>query len=173
MTESIRYFLPQYRLKKKYDSYKTIWYVTLFVQIVSSVIIGVFLWFSATRLANNYFHFSYGEDIIRIFVLYFFCMNIIEACMSFFIAFQNIVYEKLLDVVRMYSILVFTLFFRFFGTITLDKFSFIWFLGLVISMLFALYLGIKKYGYTLLQGKVVLYKKQISQRFSYSLRVFL
>ena len=58
LTESLQYFLPKFFIKKNYISIRTVVFFSLFIQIITWIIIALILRFSSDLIAVNYFHSS-------------------------------------------------------------------------------------------------------------------
>ncbi|OQY37905.1 MAG: hypothetical protein B6229_07270 [Spirochaetaceae bacterium 4572_7] len=50
LTESLKYFLPKYRIKEQYNYAKTAIFISLGVQIITALIIIIILWLVAPWL---------------------------------------------------------------------------------------------------------------------------
>ena len=173
LTEALQYFLPKYRLEKKYNKYKTIIIFTFLAQLISGVIIWGLLYFWAWRLAAHHFHSPIAESIIKIMAVYFLIVNFIQAIYSVFYAFQDTLYQWLTEFVRIFSILIFTIIYRANHTLTISafaRFRVIWF-GLAISLWIILFFY--KYWYTLKLGKFERDNALIKKQIKYAFRTFL
>lgn len=173
LTEALQYFLPKYWIEKKYNEYKTIWIVTFFMQILSWILIWSLLWLWADWLWVHYFHAVQSVHILRIFSIYFIAINFLQAFASVYIAFQDVIYDKIVETVRMYSILIFTVVFWLMQSISLENFSYAWLGGLSVWLVLSIFLFIKKYSYTLQLGNFSFDKNIIKKQFSYAFWVFL
>ena len=173
LTEALQYFLPKYRIEKKYNNYKTILYITLLTQIVAWVIIAWIIYFSANRLAINHFHSPQATIIIKTLCRYFIGINFLQVFNSIYVAFQDSIASSLTDFFRVYGILAFTLIFWFTNGLDITNFSvgrisWLW-IGLIISSI----IFFRKYWKTLSLGKVQRDTILIKKQFSYAFRIFL
>lgn len=173
LTESLQYFLPRYWIKKQYDYIKTSIYLSLFAQFSTGLLIILLLWFGSPWLAQNYFHSSSAEVILKYFCFYFLGINLFQILQSIFVAFQNTFSYQFVDFVRMRSIVGFTFFFFLTWRQSIEWYSLNRILGLVVGILIAGILFYKNYRKTLLQGKIVLEKPMIKKYLNYALRCFI
>lgn len=173
LTEALQYFVPKYRIEKKYNNYKTIIIFTFIAQLISGALIWWLLYFWAWRLAASHFHSDIAESIIKIMSVYFLIVNFIQAISSVFYAFQNTLYQWLTEFVRIFSIFIFTIIYRANHTLTISNFAcfrVIWF-GLAISLWIILFFY--KYWYTLKLWKFERKRDLIKKQIRYALWTFL
>ncbi|MEI6119290.1 MAG: oligosaccharide flippase family protein [bacterium] len=71
LTEALQYFLPKYRIEKKYNSFKTITIITLLAQVTIGIGIACLMYFGADRLAINHFRSPEAAGIIKTLCWYF------------------------------------------------------------------------------------------------------
>lgn len=173
LTEALQYHLPKYRIQKKYNAFKTSILFTFIVQAVTGIIIAFLLFYWADFLAENYFHSVESAYIIKIFCLYFLGVNFFNMLYSIYIAFQDIIQYKLIEGIKSYTTLIFTLCFFLLGTLDITNFTRAWMIGLWVSLAISWILFVKKYWYTLtkweIEWDVYLLKKQTN----YAFRVFI
>lgn len=173
LTEALQYFLPKYWLEKKYDYYKTIWIVTFFMQLISWILIGWWLRLGAHRLSSNYFHTPETSSIIKLFSVYFIAINFFQALWSVYIAFQDVLYEKIVEMARMYSIVIFTIIFRLTQSLSLTTWSYAWMAWLGVGLLLSVFLFFMKYAKTLTEWGFTWDKNLLKTQFKYAFWVFL
>ncbi len=172
LTESLKYFIPQYYLKKQYNYIKTSVLWSLGVQICTSIIIITWLYFGAEWFAIHYFHSSDAKIILQYFCLYFFAVNIFQVLGAVFLAFQDTFNNKLVEFVRIMGIFLFTGGFFLLQQHTIITYAFGWIIGLFIAVLITWYIFFRKYWKIFSKGKVV-YDKPMLRRFrKYSLWTF-
>ncbi len=173
LTEALQYFLPKYWIEKKYDYYKTIWILTFGMQLLSWVLIWGWLWLGADWLSAHYFESPQTSHILKVFSLYFVAINFLQALASVYTAFQDIFSEKLIETIRLYSVLACTILFTFFGRLSLETFSYAWLGWLGVALVISLFLCGIKYGKTLSMGSLILDKELIKTQLRYAFWVFL
>lgn len=173
LTESLQYFLPRYRVKKEYNNIKTTIWLSLGIQIISSIFIALGLWFGADRLAVHYFHSDASAQILHFFCIYFLGINLFQTLQSIFIAFQKTFDYKLVDFIQTWATVAFTAFFFFTGKQTILWYSLNWLLWLGVGILIALILYKKKYHKQLMQGRFQWNKPALKEYKSYALWSFL
>jgi O-antigen/teichoic acid export membrane protein len=173
LTEALQYFLPKYRIEKRYNDYKTIVYLTLFVQVISGIIIAGLMRRGADWLSIHHFHSPIAKNILRLFCVYFIGINFLQVFSSIYISFQDVVANNISEVLKMRSTLVFTVFFRLTGSLTINSFSLWWISGLWIGLAASILVFIVKYQKTLKKWVLVRNKSLLKTQFHYAFRVFL
>ncbi len=173
LTEALQYFLPKYRIEKKYDHYKTIIILTLIAQVTLGIGIAIGMYFWADRLAIHHFKSPEAGQVLKTLCFYFIGINFVNMFWSIFYAFQDVKRYWWMEFIRMYSILWFTLFFRLSHILTIDNFSIAWICGLWGSLIIAAIMFLSKYWSTLTKWKVIFDRQLIKKQLSYAFRVFL
>lgn len=173
LTEALKYFLPKYRIEKKYDEYKTTIIWTLITQVIIGTIIAIAIYFGADRLAIHHFRSIEAVQIIKTLARYFIGVNFISVFLSVYTAFQDTIAYSILEAARLYITLWFTLFFRLTSTLTVDNFSIAWITGILVGMAITGIIFFKKYWHTLTKGKIVFSPVLIKTQLKYAFRVFL
>lgn len=153
LTESLQYFLPRFLVKKQYNYAKTSIYLSLATQIFTALIIACVLRFAAPWLATHYFHSESAVIALKYFCFYFLWINLFQTLQSIFIAIQDTFSNQLIEFVRIWSILWFTMLFFFTWKASVGWYSLNWVLWLWIWIFIALILFRKKYSKELLQWK--------------------
>ena len=172
-TEALQYHLPKYRIQKQYNAFKTSVYLTLFIQTLSGLLIASMLFFWADYLALHFFHSPQSSHIIKIFCLYFLGINFFNMFYSIYIAFQDIVQYKLIEFIKSYTTLGFTLCFFLLGSLNITSFTWARIIGILTSITLSGIIFLKKYKYTLSKGNIELSKSLLRRQASYAFRVFI
>ena len=174
LTEALQYYLPKYRIEKKYNEYKTILLSTLGIQVISGFVIAGILFRWADRLAIHHFHSPTAASLLKIFCLYFIGINFLQVANSVFISFQNTLVSSITDFIRQITILWFILTFWLTNAL-LTPTLFAWgrIVGLTIAICVAIILFLKNYGYTLAKGKFIWNRSLLKIQFSYAFRVWI
>lgn len=149
LTEALQYYLPKYWIRKEYDSYKTILYITIFVQLISGLLVALFLFWGADWLAVHHFRAPESAAVLKTLCRFFLGINFIQVAASVYTAFQDTLASSLVEFVKLYTLLGFTFFFWVTHTLTLNNYSLAWIIGVFASMVFSLFWFRKKYSYTL------------------------
>ncbi len=173
LTEALQYFLPKYRIEKKYDHYKTIIVLTLLAQVTLGIGIAIGMYFWADRLAIHHFKSPEAVQIIRNLCFYFIGVNIIQVIASIYYALQDVKRYGRIEFSRLYTVLWFTIFFRLTRTISPENFSIAWIIGVGVSIIVWWFLFTKKYRDILSKWKVLFQKSIITKQLKYAFRVFL
>lgn len=173
LTESLQYFLPKYWINKEYNNYKTIIYTTLWIQVISWVLISLLMYFWADRLAIHHFKSSEAADIIKTLCRYFIGINFLQVIGSIYMSFQNTILLGIMDFARMYGILWFTIFFWLSNTLNIGNFSKAWISWLWIGLIVAAFFFLRKYIKTFQLGKFEIKKSLLKKQLKYAFRIFL
>ncbi len=173
LTEALQYHLPKYWIKKQYNAFKTSILFTFIIQTITWLIIAFILFFWADFLATHYFHSLESANIIKIFSLYFLGINIFNMLYSIYIAFQDVIQYKLIEWIKSYTTLVFTICFFILGTLSITNFTRAWIIGLLVSLMISGVLFIKKYGYTLNKWKLERDNTLLKKQMKYAFRIFI
>jgi len=173
LTETLQYYLPKYWIQKKYNNYKTIFYITLVAQLISWIIIAWLIYLWANWLAVNHFHSPEASNIIRILCFYFIWINFLQAFNSFYLWFQDTFSSNITDFFRIYAILAFTILFRLTNTLTSTSFSIAWITWLGIGLVVSTIIFFKKYLHTLKKWIFIWDKDLIKTQFKYAFWIFL
>ncbi|MFA6256023.1 MAG: oligosaccharide flippase family protein [Candidatus Absconditabacterales bacterium] len=173
LTEALQYFLPKYRLEKKYDSYKSIFILTLIAQVTIGILIACAIYFGADWLAIHHFRSPEASQILRNLAFYFIGINFISVFLSIYNSFQDAIAYGISEFTRMYTILGFTLVFRLTKTLTVDTFSISRISGILVGLIVIGIIFLKKYRHTLQKGKLIFSGELIKTQLKYAFRVFL
>lgn len=173
LTEALQYHLPKYRIQKKYNAFKTSIFFTFIIQAITGLLIAWVMSFWSNFLADHYFHSPASASIIKIFCLYFLGLNFFNILYSIYIAFQDVIQYKIIEGLRYYVTLIFSICFFFLGTMNITNFSRAWIIGVAASIFISWIIFIKKYGYTLKKWTIERDKKLLKQQAKYAFRVFI
>ncbi len=173
LTEALQYHLPKYRIQKKYNAFKLSIYFTIIIQAITGIIIALLLFFGANYLGTHYFHSPESVHIIKIFCLYFLGINFYNVLFSIYIAFQDVIQYKLMEGIRGYTALIFTLIFFLLGSLNITNFTRAGIIWLGISLFISGILFWKKYGYTLQKWALQREKSLIKTQVQYAFRIFI
>ncbi len=172
MTESLKYFLPWYITKKRYDKVKSILIYAFLTQTITWIIIALFFFFWADYVALHYFKSIEASNILKIFSLYFLWINIFQVLNTFFMSVQNTFYNKINDFFRMFFTMISVLFIFFTNNSSLINYSYTWIIGLYIWIIISINLFyFKYYKIYLTQEKILWSKKLFKKIFSYAIWV--
>ncbi len=173
LTEALQYFLPKYRIEKKYNSFKTITIITLLAQVTIGIGIACLMYFGADRLAINHFRSPEAAGIIKTLCWYFIWINFLQVFASIFISFQDTISNNLLEFFKSYAVLIFTIFFWTGHTLTTRNFALWWISWLGIALIAGIIIIWKKYWHAFKKGSCIWDTSLIKKQFKYALRVFL
>jgi len=174
MSESLLHFIPKYATEKKYNKVQALLIYAFLAQAISWLIIASIFYFWANYIATNYFESKDAIQSLKIFAFFFIWINIFQIIEKFFSAIQNTFYSKIVELVRMWFILM-SVFFIFFSDLwSLINYSYSWLIWLYVWVLFAISLFYKKYYNKYFKWiKIIWSKKLFKKVFSYALIVFL
>lgn len=173
LTEALQYHLPKYRIQKQYNEFKTSIYFTLIIQILTGIIISCILFFWANYLSVNYFHTPESVDVIKIFCIYFLGLNFYNMLYSIFVSFQDVIQAKLLEFIRYYATLIFTICFFVIGGLNIVSFTWWRVIWIICALLFSGIIFLKKYRYTVIKWNLERTEKLFKKQIKYAFRVFI
>ena len=173
LTESLQYFLPKFWIKKEYNHIKTTIWISLGVQILSSLIIILGLRFWSDWLAQNYFQHENAAIILKYFCRYFVGINLFQTLQTIFMAFQKTFDYQIVDFIRTWIIVWFTLFCFFNKHATIKRYSLGWILGVTIWIIIAIVIYYRNYQKSLMQGKFEWDKPMLKEYGLYALWAFI
>lgn len=117
----------------------------------------------------HYFQSILATDMLKLFALYFVLINFLHAFASVYKAFQDVLYEKIVETLRMYIALIATIVFWLAGTLSVTHMGYAWMIGLSAALVVSTGLFLFKYGKTLTLGQWAwdtrLFKKQLGYAF--------
>lgn len=152
LTESLQYFLPRFYFRKQFDNIKTTIYVSLFSQILTGIIIALWLWFGSDWLALHYFQSEIAGRVLKYFCFYFIGTNILQVIQTIFIAFQKTFEYQFIEFVKVLSIALFTIGFFFINKWDIEFYSIARLWWILIAIIFAFFLY-KKYRSSIIKWK--------------------
>ena len=141
LTESLKFFLPRFYIKKEFNNIKTVIRLSLWIQILTWITISAWLRFGWEWLALNYFQSENAVLILKYFCLYFILTNIFQVIQTIFNAFQKTFELQLAEFTRLMLIFSFVVFCFFGDKWTIERYSLSWvaWLGLAILISILLY----------------------------------
>lgn len=140
LTESLQYFLPRFYLRKQFDNIKTTVYLSLFVEIVTWLIISLWLRFGSDWLAVHYFESEIASVILKYFCFYFILTNLLQIIQTIFMAFQKTFEYQFVEFIKVLSIALFTIWFFFVDKWNIEFYGIARLLWLVIAIIVAFFL---------------------------------
>lgn len=173
LTESLKYFLPKYRIEKKYDYVKTIIFISLGIQLITGIVLAVILFLGSDWLATNYFHSAEAAIILKYFCIYFLFINIFQVIQSIFTWFQDTFNQKLIDFIKMWSITLFTIIFFLGWKWLISNYSLAWIWWTLLSVFVWIVIFFSKYKSTIISWKLNFDKDMIKTYKNYALMVFI
>ena len=172
LTESLNYFLPRFYIKKEYNHIKTVIWLSLWIQILTWILISAWLWFGWEWLALHYFHSENAVLILKYFCVYFILTNIFQVIQTIFNAFQKTFEYQIIDFIRMFLILLLVIICFFTGRWTIEWYSLAWVSGLWLTIFISVLLY-KKYRPSLMQWKFHWDSVMLQKYSKYALRAFI
>ena len=172
LTESLRFFLPRFYLKKEYNNIKTTIRLSLWTQLFTSLIIAACLRFWNEWLSVHYFKNEHAGIILKYFCVYFTLTNILQVFQSIFISFQKTFENQLTSFVQLMTTFLFVLFCFFSWRGNIERYSIGWILGFVVWIIVA-YLLYRKYRKSLMQWIFKIEKNVLNKYVKYALWSFM
>ena len=141
LTESLKFFLPRFYIKKEFNNIKTVVWLSLWIQILTWIFISAWLWFGWEWLAIHYFQSENSILILKYFCAYFILTNIFQVIQTIFSAFQKTFEYQFMEFIRLLLIFAFVVFCFFWDKWTIERYSLSWviWLGLAIAISLLLY----------------------------------
>lgn len=172
LTESLRFFLPRFYLKKEYNNIKTTVWLSLGTQLLTSLIIASCLRFGSEWLSVHYFKNEHAWIILKYFCMYFTLTNILQVIQSIFISFQKTFEQQLTSFIQLSSTFIFALFCFFSWNWNIERYSIWWVLWLFVWIITA-WLLYKKYRPWIMQWKFKWDKEVLNRYVKYALWAFI
>lgn len=172
LTESLRFFLPRFYLKKDYNNIKTTIRLSLWIQLLTSLIIASGLWLWNEWLSVHYFRNEHAGIILKYFCVYFSLMNVLQIFQSVFISFQKTFESQLTTFIQSATTFLFTVLCFFSWNWNIEWYSISWVLGFAMSIVVAYFLY-RKYRKTLMQWVFKIEKNTLNIYVKYALWAFI
>lgn len=172
LTESLKFFLPRFYIKKEFNNIKTVIWLSLWIQILTWVLISAWLWFGWQWLALNYFQSEHAVVILKYFCLYFILTNIFQVIQTIFNAFQKTFEYQFMEFMRVTLIFVLVILCFFWGKWTIEWYSLAWVAWLWLAILVSIFLY-SKYRPSLMQWKFHWDTVMLKKYSKYALRAFI
>ncbi|MDR0772076.1 MAG: hypothetical protein LBF15_03360 [Candidatus Peribacteria bacterium] len=138
MAESLKYFIPKYLAENRYDKVKFIVFFSFLVQILTSIIVLLFLFFGAEYIAVHYFRNEAAFEVLKVFSFYFVFLCISQTLENFFIAIQDTFAHKMVEFLRSTFTMLYVVFVFFLGYSSMLNFSYGWIFGLALATFISL-----------------------------------
>jgi len=172
LTESLRFFIPRFYIKKEYNNIKTTIRLSLWTQLLTSLLIAAWLRFWSDWLSIHYFRNEHAWIILKYFCMYFTLTNIFQVLQSIFISFQKTFEQQLTSFIQSATTLIFIVFCFFSWRWNIERYSISWILWLFIWIVAASFLY-KKYRWKIMQWKFKWDKEVLSKYVKYALWAFI
>ncbi len=173
LTESMQYFLPKYRLEWKKWQIKNVIWLSLFMQLTTWIIIFLLLFLNAEWLAIHHFHSPEAYEIIKVMSFFFLWSNLLQVCSAIFVSFQDTFDSWLVEFSRLFTTLIFTIFFWVWASFNVWLFALAWIIWISAWILVWLIQLWRKYNHLLNLSRESIDKKLVATQFKYAFWVFL
>lgn len=172
LTESLKFFIPRFYIKKEYNNIKTTVWLSLWVQIFTWLIIATWLRFWNEWLSVHYFQNEHAWIILKYFCVYFFLNNIFQVLQTIFYSFQRTFETQIISFIQRISIFLFTIFCFFSWRWNIEWYSINWILWIGMWIIFALFLY-RKYRPDVMQWEFKWDKPVLNKYVKYALWAFI
>ena len=172
LTESLKFFLPRFYLKKEYSNIKSTVWLSLWAQISTGFLIAACLWFWSDWLAVHYFQSDHSAVILKYFCIYFFLTNIFQILQTIFSSFQRTFETQFISFIQWICILVFTIFCFYTGRWNIERYSLIWIIWTTVWILVGLFFY-RKYRWDLMHWKFNVDRVVLKKYVKYALWSFM
>lgn len=173
LTESLKYFLPKFFIKKQYTEAKSVLLRSLSVQLFTSVIIIFLLLFWANWLWVHYFESQTAVVLLKYFSIYFLANNLIQVFSSIALSFQDTFASQLIWFVNSWVTVGIVAVFFFLNQYIIVNYGLAFVVALVAGMLVAVVFYAKRYSSFFGKWKWIFDKKVMKPYIAYSLWTFL
>lgn len=173
LTESLKYFLPKFFIKKQYTEAKSVLLRSLSVQLFTSVIIIFLLLFWANWLWVHYFESQTAVVLLKYFSIYFLANNLIQVFSSIALSFQDTFASQLIWFVKSWVTVGIVAVFFFLNQHIIVNYGLAFVFALVAGMLVAVVFYAKRYSSFFSKWKWIFDKKVMKSYINYSLWTFL
>lgn len=173
LTESLNYFLPKYIVQKDYGRCKYLLSLAFWAQLVTSIILGAVLFYTADFLATWHFKSPIAWDVIRVMSLFFLWLNMMQVSSIIFSASQNTKLQKGTEFFRMFVTMLGVCWLFFLDQWSLLHYAWVWIMGLYLTVIFISILGYIYYYKPYFQGVPVHHDTKLRSTFlKYSIGTF-
>lgn len=173
LSEALQFYLPRYYIKKEYNNLKTIIFLNILIQFISSIILSSIIFFWSEYLANNYFHTIKAQIVLQIFSIYLIIINFNILLNSIFISLQDTFKSKFNEFIRYYVTLWIIAFLSYNSTLSLKNISQAWIIWLLTAIIISTILFIKQYLKTIKKGEITYNKNEIKAYIKYAIWIFI
>jgi len=140
---SVSYFIPKFIQKKNYEHVWLVYKYDQLIELGTSIIISIILFFSAGWLADNFFKVQEAKILIQIMTIYFVSNSFVSPIHKFYTGLQKPEYYSLIEPIRLVITLLMIAAMVFFQISSLKYATAAWALGYVaVGIIF--YLTLKK-----------------------------
>lgn len=172
LTESLKFFIPRFYIKKEYNNIKTTVRLSLGVQILTWTIIATLLWLWTDRLSIHYFHNEHAWIILKYFCMYFFLNNILQVIRTIFYSFQKTFETQIISIIQRTTTLLLIILWLFSWSGNTERYSLCWILWMLAEIITAIILY-KKYRWDIMQWKFEWNKTVLNKYVKYALWAFI
>lgn len=141
LTESLNYFLPKYIIKNDYARCKYLLTLAFSTQLITSIVLGAWLFLFADFLAIWHFKDPIAGDVIRVMSLFFLGINMMQVTSIIFSASQNTKFQKGTEFFRMFMTMLGIVGLFFADQWTLLTYAWAWIIALYLTVIFISILG--------------------------------
>lgn len=110
LTQALAYYIPKFNLKNNWDNIRNSVYYAFLFQLITSIIVVVVLFFLSDFLELHYFQNEFASISLKIFLIMFFCINIVNVVKGVLIAFQKVIQVKIVDFMKFFFIFTSSIF---------------------------------------------------------------
>ena len=140
LTESLKFFIPRFYLKKEYNNIKTVVWLSLWAQLLTWFLIAAWLWLWSEWLSIH-FQNEHAWIILKYFCVYFFLNNVFQVLQTIFYSFQRTFETQFITFVQWICIVLFTIFCFFSWRWNIERYSLNWILWIWVWIVVRCYWG--------------------------------
>ena len=148
LSKSLMYYVPKYIERKKFDNIRNLVYYTFFIQISVALILSLVIFLLTNFLSENYFNSEVSENLLKIFLIYFFFLVLFRNLGDVFLAHKLYLYNRYLKFIQLVLIFILSLIIVLFDLNNKALFfALVWGVASAISFIIYLIFFIRKFPY--------------------------
>ncbi len=163
LNATMNYYLPKHYINKDHNKFKTLFFLSLIIKWITTIIIWILAFVFLENIANNYLGSAESVWVLQVFLIYFLTLNVFHLFQWFFHAVQDIFVQHFNDFLRKFLIAVWVIGVLFFDIGNMTMYSFAWLFGISGALVISVWFFFKKYFDTVKEWKIELKEGDIKK----------